>query len=267
MIYDNRSGKLPDGQIPGLHLSFRANGRRVLYCYIRKNACSCFKRMIVSRSKHKENLSGFPSRVQFMRHFHGVTDIRPEEYEHSLFVIRDPLDRIISVWKNKFIQRNGHEDIFASYAAQTGRDPETACFADFMNLYIGRPFRDLDLHVRPQSHDLAPVVYSDAVLLENLHSHMTGITGPKIADRFFLRRMNSSSNGEEAGPQEAWSSRSADLHALWREKQAMPPTRSFISPPVREKVAALYGDDHAIYRAVHAASQSPGPVPASAQEI
>lgn len=261
MIFDNTSARLPKGQSPGLHLAFRAGGRKFLYCYIRKNACSSFKRLIVSRSSRKDRLGRFPSRLEFMRHFHAPQKIDTSTCDHSIVIIRDPLDRVVSAWKNKFIQRNGHEDMFANYARVTGQDPETASFDDFMTRYIGRPFEALDIHVRPQSHDLAPVVYSDAVLLPDLHSHMTGLVGPRIADRFFLQPINSTSGPAAPDSAETWTRSASDLHAAFREHGTIPATRSFLTPAFRERVAALYADDYRIFGTVSAAPRSVTPVP------
>lgn len=262
MILDNTSAPPPDGS-PGLHLAFRANGKKFLYCYIRKNACSSFKRLIVMRSKHRERLSEFPSRLQFMRQFHAVREIDAAAFDHSILILRDPLERVVSVWKNKFVQRNGHEDIFASYARVTGQDPETATFADFMTRYLGRPFADLDVHLRPQSQDLAPMVYSDALLLKNLHAHMTGLLGAHIADRFFLKPVNSSAGPVDPDPTEAWTRSAAELHAAFRDRGTLPATARFASPPFAAQVAELYADDYRIFRAVAAAAPAPAPSPAA----
>jgi hypothetical protein len=257
MGFDNRAAGAP-ARLAGLHFPFRANGKRILYAYIRKNACSSFKRLIVSRSPHKEKRPDFATSLAFLQRFHaerGGGD--GAGYDHTIFVVRDPAERLVSVYNNKFVQRDGHADIFANYAAVTGEDPDTASFHDFMTRYVGRPFETLDQHVRPQAENLRPAVYTDAILLDELHARMTGIVGPRMADRFFLHKINSTSRFAPAARAEAWSAPARELHDTFRADGALPPTQSLLSPALRARAREVYAADVALFEAVESRAAAP----------
>lgn len=243
MIYDNRDRTPLPGYPLGAHFGFTARGQRLLYCYIRKNACSAFKRMIVTRSPERAQFKSASSRLQFMRRHHGVCDIRAEEFDHTIFVYRDPVDRAVSVFRNKFIQRDGNKGIFANYAAVTGRPPEKASFSEFLEVYLGQPLTDLDMHLHPQAAALASIRYSDAIPLRYLHGHMTGIVGRKAADRFFLHSTNSSAAPAQDAQQDARGLGANLLHARWQETGAMPPAAAFLQPSDAERLRAIYAVD------------------------
>jgi hypothetical protein len=243
MIFDNRDTPPLPGFPPGLHFSFEIRRKRILYCYIRKNACSAFKHMIVVRSPHRAQLGKFPSRLKFLRHHHGARDIRAEEHDHTIFVWRDPVERLLSVWRNKFIQRDGNRDIFASYAATTGRDPAQASFAEFLEAYMAKPLPDLNVHVHPQHAALAPIRYSDALPLRDLHDHMVPIIGPKPAARFFRQATNATLAPAGDTPADARTRTADDLHRHWKETGAMPAASAFLAAGDADHIRALYAAD------------------------
>ena len=122
------------------HFAFEANKKKIVYCYIRKNASSSFKRLMISRSPYKNKRKDFQSSLKFLSQFYAAKTQQFEKFDHSIFVVRDPVDRILSVFKNKFVKKTGNIDIFESYARVTGKNPETATFSGFMTDYIGRSF-------------------------------------------------------------------------------------------------------------------------------
>ena len=243
MIHDNRDMPPLPGFPPGLHFGFEMRGRRILYCYIRKNACSAFKRMITVRSPERAKLDGFSSRLKFLRRFHGVRDIRAEDYDHTIFVHRDPVERLVSVWRNKFVQRDGHDDVFASYAAVTGRDPARASFAEFLEVYMAHPLPELNLHLHPQATCLAAIRYSDALPLRDLHDHMVPIIGPKPAERFFRQPTNASAAPAGAAPEEARGRASEELWRHWTQTGTMPPPAAFLGPDDAALIRGIYAAD------------------------
>ena len=255
MIFDNRDQPPLPGFPPGLHFGFEMRGKRLLYCYIRKNACSAFKRMITVRSPERAKLDGFSSRLKFLRRFHGVRDIRAEEYDHTIFVYRDPVERLVSVWRNKFVQRDGHDDVFASYAAVTGRDPERASFAEFLEVYMARPLPELNVHLHPQAACLAAIRYSDALPLRNLHDHMVPIIGAKPAARFFRQATNASAAPAGKAPEDARARSSEDLWRHWTQTGTMPSPAAFLGPDDAARIRGIYAADCRML-----AGLQPGPV-------
>ncbi|WP_416274518.1 sulfotransferase family 2 domain-containing protein [Lamprobacter sp.] len=82
------------------------------YCYIRKNASTAFKRLILDLSPHRSAIDQSKSRIQFMGLYHRESRIDAlESCDYRIFVYRDVLERIASLFANKFKVRSGAEDI------------------------------------------------------------------------------------------------------------------------------------------------------------
>ena len=84
---------------------FRLPDTSVAYSYIRKNACSSFTRFIlkdVHANKFKSNVSNYNKMVEVAR-MRTLKDFLAQQ--HRIFVYRDPLQRIASLYLNKFVQQ------------------------------------------------------------------------------------------------------------------------------------------------------------------
>ena len=186
---DNRSGR-PDP--PRTHFLFDFEDKTVAYCRIRKNGCSAFQKFIIETSPHRRRGAG--GGMPFLRRFHGVSSKRAlEAADHRILVFRDPVERIRSLFVNKFVQRKDCADIFSSYRTVTGQDPVEASLRDFILLYVSRLGETpLDPHVWPQHWHLSSVVYDRVFPLGELHDGMAAIIGPDLAKSFFQRKVNSS---------------------------------------------------------------------------
>ncbi|MBK5945381.1 hypothetical protein CCR83_02690 [Rhodobacter veldkampii DSM 11550] len=157
-----------------LHFSIpNDDGKKVFYTYIRKNACSAFKLLMRQRS----NASGPRGEFEFR------VDPNTDSWDHSLFIYRDPFDRTVSTYFNKFVDRKGNEDIFSNFSIITSRDPVTASFRDFVNYLTSASFSKLDPHVWPQKSHLADITYTDPVPMGTVHSWFAR-TLPSLASTF-----------------------------------------------------------------------------------
>ncbi len=95
----------------GLHFTFELAGKRVVYCYIRKNASSAFKKLIVDCSPFSNLMKENENPIHFLYKYHKSTAKDFSRADHIIFVYRDPIERILSLFKNKFIQQIGAQDI------------------------------------------------------------------------------------------------------------------------------------------------------------
>ena len=221
----------------------RRTRRRSFIVISAKNASSSFKRLIISQSAYKDKRKDFQSSLKFLSEFHAAKTRKFGRFDHSIFVVRDPVDRVLSVFKNKFVERIGNIDIFESYSRITGKNPETATFSDFITDYIGHPFSDLDVHVRPQSFSVLPRDYSDPILLECLHARMTDIIGPKLADRYFLPKVNSTADAGLLELDAAYLVPAGDLRRMYLEQNEFPDRECFLSAAIRQRIGDLYARD------------------------
>ncbi|MBK0400382.1 sulfotransferase family 2 domain-containing protein [Limibaculum sp. M0105] len=163
VTYDNRF-KFTLGR---LHLAFELGGSRIAYAYIRKNGCSSFKRAL-----------GFDyaTNVRTIARAHPYRPWR--RYDATIFVWRDPEERLLSLFRNKIIQRDHADGILASYRRVMGAEPAT--FEDFVRFAC----RDADPHCWPQCDHLMPIRYTHAIPLSRLYQSMCGIVGEEAAEPF-----------------------------------------------------------------------------------
>lgn len=157
-----------------LHLYLELNGVRIAYAYIRKNGCSAFKRAM-----------GFDPTTQ-VDNIAKTNRWRPwQRFDHAIFVYRDPLERLISLYRNKVIDGRGSADILRTYYRTMREAPTTfERFVEFACL-------EEDPHCWKQTDHLKPLNYT-AVALSQLYPAMSEIVGPGAAE-IFRRKENSSS--------------------------------------------------------------------------
>ena len=170
-MFDNRRAF----QRGSLHLGFELGGKRIAYAYIRKNGSSAFKRAL-----------GYPSGtdIRVIEPSHRW-DLR-QRYDATIFVWRDPEERLKSLYRNKILEREDAEDILVRYRTTMGEEPGSfERFAEFAT-------RNSDPHCVPQRDHLKPIVYSHAIPLTRLHESMVTIVGIEAA-RPFARPVNASS--------------------------------------------------------------------------
>lgn len=149
------------------HLTLSLGGMNILYAYIRKNGCSSFK------SALSRNLNVPASQV--FRHARA----KPFGfYDAKIFVWRDPEDRLISLYRNKILDRQYADDMIARYWATMGEAPSSfERFALFATT-------NADPHLLPQMQHLRPIRYTHAIELCNLHLAMVGLVGEEAAGPF-----------------------------------------------------------------------------------
>lgn len=156
-----------------MHLAFTLGGKRIAYAYIRKNGCSAFKRMMLRLID-----SGDPA--DMVRHF----PFRPyEQYDAVIFVWRDPLERLVSLYRNKIIERKYAVDLLAAYRKTMNAEPGS--FEDFVRFAC----MERDPHCWTQQSHLKRMRYTHAIPLDALHQTMREIAGP-AADAYFSKKVN-----------------------------------------------------------------------------
>ncbi|MBD3666226.1 sulfotransferase family 2 domain-containing protein [Sulfitobacter aestuariivivens] len=163
-------------------------GKAFLYTYIRKNACTSFKMLMMDRVGAKA-----PRSLEKIRKFRTPVGFR--DWDQALLVYRDPVDRAISAFTNKFIDGSGNVDIFRSFEALTGKDAASATFRDYLS-YTRNPFSKLDPHTWPQKAHLMDGEYSIVVEMKEISKVMKAEL-PSVAG-YFRKPLNSSNTGAES---------------------------------------------------------------------
>ena len=235
----------------GPHFWFNIDGRRYIYTYIRKNACTAFKNYIIHTA---DNRNAYPesSEMEFMletHHVRFVDEIRPDDT--TLFVYRDPIRRLVSLYLNKFVGRAGNVELWRAVGQALGVEPGSLCFQDFLQRYVRdwaaarRWRRDalIDPHVKPQVLSLAPLRYDAAINVLTLARDLRPIFSQECIERYFLARVNTTAGAAATDSKAPW--RSADaLHAAWCETGRMPSVGAFVTPKINKLIREIYAADY-----------------------
>lgn len=208
------------------HFHFEVGGRRFAYAYIRKNACSAFKDLICDTSTLANYAEFKGSHLDFMGEHHKIrTADMLDSCDTKIFVYRDPFERVISVFVNKFVVQTGNTAIFDNYRAALGKNPQNATFENFVKEYC-RDFRKRDVHIERQSQHLLPVRYDAALDMGSLHAGMADLIGVELADRYFAHKVNSSTYGTDNLDKSQIKAR--DLHNHYKTTSELPSKHAFM---------------------------------------
>ena len=183
----------------GAHFALDTTRGRLVYSYIRKNASSAFK---VYLSRHpgpwvalrRRLVRRNPHRLADIAHLRVDRDGDLNGFDGGLFVYRDPLERMVSLYINKFVHSLAAGGAKASYRRITGKAPEEASFRDFLD-YLEAPFAELDVHCYPQKAHLLDIPYRHCLPLKQLEGGMAPLIGAGEAATFFGAPKNPSDRG------------------------------------------------------------------------
>jgi hypothetical protein len=219
------------------HFLFEIGGQSIAYCYIRKNACSAFKRMILDQAGYD---GAWEDAIQFLLTLAPPSLSAARAAKWRIYVHRDPFERAVSLFRNKLVMREGDRDFIPDFERVTGQDADEATFEQFVTAYLaGKP---RDPHTWSQASHLLPMSYNCVATLATLFEDMRPIVGEELAGRYFAKPANQSSAALH-------NETSFDVPVrLLRERYAetgeLPSNAALDEPGVRAIVRGLYADDY-----------------------
>lgn len=236
------------------HFRIDVNGG-VGYCYIRKNACSSFRRFIVETSSLAEREQVQPDgrdRMRFMVEHHKMRRHELEALPALIVVLRDPLERVVSGFLNQFVMRIGKRstDLHRSIEDAVENTSESVTFNEFVNSYLAcRPWEHVDRHFWPQVRYLAPVTYTHVLSQGTLAEDTERVFGSDASKRYFETRLNSTQGIERTQWYGAEDLAAGTLVRRFRKKKPLPRERDFLSGQGHTVLNRIYGDDVAVFEA------------------
>jgi len=160
------------------HLGFELGGKKIAYAYIRKNACRSFKRAL-----------GYHDPVDVSEVAAAYPFDPRQKYDAAIFVYRDPFERAISLFRNKFIDGKQNDRIMERYREAMGTsDFDFDGFVRFCG-------KQLDPHTWTQRSSLRRMRYTHAIPIDQLSATMVEIVGEEAA-RPFEKKFNHSTPHE-----------------------------------------------------------------------
>ena len=225
----------------GAHLAFRAGGRRFCYVYIRKNGCTGFKRFLgplAGGSSDGPEIQRLLANLQ-VSFAHELVGTR------RILVLRDPVARACSLFRNKLVQRSGSADIERNIQELTGQRAGSLCFRDFVQRYLGAFLHAdsaaIDPHCAPQAAHLWPIRYDTVLRLDDLSRLAPQLFATAHAERIFAGRANSSGRLDEVAGADARPA--ADLAETHARHGVLPADESLATPDLAGRIRELYRAD------------------------
>jgi len=241
------------------HFWFYAGGHRYIYCYLYKNACTAFREFIAGTSPFKESAPKIGEKIYFLDEHHPICfEDQIRKTDRFIFVFRDPLLRIASLYKNKFIVGDGAEGIFQSVRDLSGLSPKQLSFADLVEDYISpninkrrRGLPIIERHFVPQRHALAPTRYFAALDLEDLEQELKRIMPDEEVKRYFKSKLNSTSDYMEYH-EDVSRAPAKILSERYEKSGELPSDEALITDDLRARIEALYAVDAEMIRSIRA---------------
>ena len=241
-LYDNTKNKQ---KINSLTVKLPIHDKDILYTYIRKNACTSFKNLFSKCSPHNLNEAG--NRLKGMAKYHKIANAsEAHRVPERIFVFRDPIERVVSIFKNKFIQQSGAQEIIKNFSNFSQYKIEDLTFNIFVNEYIKKIEEGylIDAHLLPQQWHLMPIVYNRVIPLNMIEESIGKIAGENIAKKFFSKSVNStsyriSSIDNFCGDTSVW-----ELRRVFLSEGAFPKTELFLTEKSERVLRDVYSCDY-----------------------
>lgn len=251
VIAKSMAYRLVDARLkPSIHFRFRVGGRQFVYCYIRKNACSTFKSFVISRSDERFSPEE-QTDLSFLSQHHGVANANQiTSADYTFFVYRDPYERLVSLYLNKFVNRYTSIDIENSYKKWTGQDADDASFSDFVSTFCSPPFKAKDPHIRPQARHLFKIRYDKAVPMSGLYNFACEEFGAELADLHFQKPVNATLKATAPWSGDAVAATARQLRQHFDKSGRLPKTSDFADPVLIDLVKDRYAIDYELLQQV-----------------
>jgi hypothetical protein len=243
--YDNRRiSAIPNIALQN-HFFININGVRICFCYIRKNASSSFKKLMMDYTPFTYNPDLYSGKLDFFRKKHSAClPIIRHDYDATIVVLRDPVKRAVSLFVNKAVAQTYAVKFSKNYQNLTGRDPVDSNFRQFVMSYLQNPWRKLDLHVWPQYRQLWPINYTHAFLDQDLTRQMSRLVGPEITAKYFSGTVNASPRGEKNGIEDVLDRPAHELAALLDEYDVNAELQHAAATHLEDTLKEIYSADY-----------------------
>lgn len=230
----------------GVHLRLPKPYDHIVYVYIRKNGCSAFKRWLLHDMSQRR---GPEADISIVAKRYAISMEWELAHTTRLLVLRDPVERMCSLYRNKFIQRRGAEDILQSFEGATGIQGQKASFNCFVDKYLrlilkNDPFwgAKIDPHCFLQAQHLWPITYDQVVMMDDLPEASLEIFSEEVATSFFQSRVNSTPTMAEHNPHS--NTPANRLIELYELGGFLPDNASLVDEASRDLIRQIYETDY-----------------------
>lgn len=230
----------------------------IAYTYIPKNACTSFKRTFGKAQGWLDSETPSAHEMTMSWWLRGLASY--PRADERIVVIRDPWDRLLSGYLNRFLMR---QDAVADHAWEHGLaerlGPDATrgdvSFTDFVEYLARTPSRKLNEHWRPQS-DFMIGSYTRVIRFEHITDDTAFLAGRGLQLEQ-ARGHATSTSRRDLGP--GWGKRRARrLRRLRRNRGVLPTRENMYDERLHALVAERYADDVALFERANAGHADAG---------
>jgi hypothetical protein len=228
------------------HFTININGENYIYVYIRKNACSAWKKVFISESSHYPVGGDNLRPIEFMNKYHRVSSLEEvTSIKRKIVILRDPVIRVYSAFINQIVMRMDRQySLHSSIEHVTGKPIGRLNFSEFVNLYLTKvDLVELDGHFQPQHRALLDIEYSDVWSLSDLHQKSSELFGAPFADRYFAKKVNSTERLIKSD-ERAWDLKIREIAKKYTHENIVPKIEALVRPETAEKLILYYKKDY-----------------------
>ncbi|OWV29263.1 sulfotransferase family 2 domain-containing protein [Halomonas campaniensis] len=230
-----------------LHLQLEIGEVQFSYVYIRKNACSSWKKLFVNESLYREKAKEFNNPINFMSKYHKVKNTNELELlENRIVILRDPIERLYSGFINQFISRlnkNRYGVMHEEVGSFLEKPVEEVTFDEFIKQYILKSGEEVNVHFVHQVSHLANVEYNKKWMLNDLYNESESFFGKSIADKYFKKKLNSTQKIEKIKGDYKFVP-AGKIYELYSERGAVPSLDSLIDNDIFDILREYYEKDY-----------------------
>lgn len=233
---------------PDLYFDTDAGG--FLYTYIRKNASTSFKKLFKTLNP-EACLDDIPTIGCMVKHSK-IQDELPDEIEKKfktkVFIYRDPIERVFSVYNNKLVQQDGAVDLLRRLEMAINRDPASLTFNEFVSEYVvlleTSRWEEVDAHLYPQKWHLLPITYNKTICINNLYQEMRSFLSDELCDKVFKKPSNSTTEDIPSLPFANPSCSALYFRKKYAALKMLPSLDQLLTPETEERLRKIYSDDY-----------------------
>jgi len=218
-------------------------GRRILYTMIHKNGSTPFRYYIMTRTGHP-----FSSRATRQLISKNPSPER-SEYDAALFVYRDPFERAVSGYINKFVDKVGTNGVYKNYQQYSEIAPQDSSFLDFLT-YIVSSKDNVDGHFIPQHDHLLPIDYTHPIPVKHINRTMDRLLGTQEGSEMFMHKANATQYGTH-GFDGICDTPADELQRIVQSGQRLQ-IDAFKTPETQRIIGEIYSQDYEMIRDIEA---------------
>ena len=215
------------------------------------------KKFIFSQSPHRNSTKIAHQNLKFLEKYHKIAHVlNNKDANYNIFIYRDPLDRLISLYLNKFIVKSLENDVAKLFESTFNTPAKLATFEDFIMKFSKIAKIEKNGHFHSHYDTLGRFNYNAVIEFKQIKADFLMIMPDKYVEKYFSSPINKSdfSASTLSDSTDPFLKFGSDVGAVPAEELRQcfaihgktPPRDRFASPARADRVREIYAVDYAL---------------------